>query len=98
MNITIEPKDAQSLSEKIASKLVELVKPIIIDVVKNHSVDEELLTREEVAKRILKCSVDTADKYYLYEPSFPVIIVGKNTRRYPKKLVEEWLHKKAKQL
>lgn len=73
------------------SRLVEELKESIIQNLE----DEELLTAKELCERILKCSKNTADKYYLNNASFPFIQQG-NERRYPKKAVEKWISENAR--
>ncbi|HAC0715711.1 TPA_asm: helix-turn-helix domain-containing protein [Listeria monocytogenes] len=73
------------------SRLVEELKESIIQ----NFEDEELLTAKELCERILKCSKNTADKYYLNNASFPFIQQG-NERRYPKKAVEKWISENSR--
>lgn len=73
------------------SRLVEELKDSLIQ----NFEDEELLTARELCERILKCSKNTADKYYLNNASFPFIRQG-NERRYPKKAVEKWIEENSR--
>lgn len=53
--------------------------------------DNDLLSRKEVSEQIFHCKPDTADKYYLYQPDFPVFMKG-NRRTYPRQEVNQWIH------
>jgi len=44
--------------------------------------DNKLLTKEQVSEEILNCSTKTAEKYWLYRPGFPYVMVG-NKKEIP---------------
>lgn len=52
----------------------------------------ELMTRKDLASKVLHVDVNTADKRFLYEPDFPFVMVG-TQRRYYLPAVHEWLMK-----
>lgn len=90
MNIQFDQISTKKFFEWIASKLLEITLPIIERKLSENQ-DEELLNRNEVSRRILKCDVKTFDEYYRYAHGFPKII-KEGKEKYPKKLVEKWIH------
>lgn len=95
MNIQFDGLSTKQFFEWIAKKFVEIAMPQIKEAVETVYLDDELLSRKEVSERILKCDVNTADKYFLYQKGFPYVEVG-STRRYPKRKVEEWIKNNTK--
>ena len=95
MNIQFDATSTKSFFEWIATRFVDIAMPQIEQAVESVYSDDELLTKKELCERILKCDVNTADKYFLYEKGFPYIEIG-STRRYPKRQVEEWIKKSTK--
>lgn len=90
MEIRFDGKSTEEFFQWMAKRIESLTLPLVEKTVKETFQEDEILTRREVAERILRCSVDTADKYYLYKPGFPYIQRG-NERVYPKKAVEKWI-------
>ena len=95
MEIHFDGQTTEEFFLWMAAKIQDVTIPMVKETVEESLFDEELLTRKEVSKRILNCSVDTADKYYLYQPGFPYRERG-GERLYPKKAVEKWIQKNAK--
>ena len=95
MEIHFDGQTTEEFFKWMAAKIQDVTIPIVKETVEESLFDEELLTRKEVSKRILNCSVDTADKYYLYQPGFPYCERG-GERLYPKKAVEKWIQKNTK--
>lgn len=71
MEIHFDGQTTEKFFRWRAAKIQDVTLPIVKETVEESLFDEELLTRKEVSKRILNCSVDTGDNYYLYQPSFP---------------------------
>lgn len=92
MNIQFDQLGTKSFFEWLASKILEITLPSIKKAIENSSGDEEMLTRKEVSERIFKCDVTTFDSNYRYAPGFPKFITNGGGERYPKKLVEKWIH------
>ncbi|HHD7897601.1 TPA: hypothetical protein ACOW36_001732 [Enterococcus faecalis] len=90
MNIQFDSISTKKFFEWIASKFLEITLPIIERKLSENQ-DEELLNRNEVSKRIFKCDVKTFDEHYRYASGFPKI-VKEGKEKYPKKLVEKWIH------
>ncbi|MBC2241853.1 DNA-binding protein [Listeria booriae] len=90
LNETVVEREIQETTTKCFEKF----KYELLASIKEATEDEELLTRAQVTKRILKCSPNTADKYYLNDPTFPFVHQGEE-KRYPKKLVTQWIAQKA---
>ena len=90
MNVQFDSISTKKFFEWIASKFLEITLPIIERKLSENQ-DEELLNRNEVSKRILKCDVKTFDEHYRYASGFPKI-VKEGKEKYPKKLVEKWIH------
>lgn len=95
MNIQFDGLSTKQFFEWIAKKFLEIAMPAIKQGVESTYSDDELLTKKELCERILKCDVNTADKHFLYQEGFPYMEIG-NTRRYPKRQVEEWIKKNTK--
>lgn len=95
MNIQFDNLSTNQFFEWIANKIVELVLPLINKAIKTVYSDDELLSKKELCERILKCDTNTADKHILYQKDFPFIEIG-SQRKYPKRKVEEWIHKNTK--
>lgn len=62
-----------------------------VQVIVQKEADEELLNKADLCERILRCDTETADIYYINQPNFPFVMQGKR-KKYPKKLVEKWIH------
>lgn len=71
MEIHFDGQTTEEFFHWMAAKIQDVSIPMVKETVEESLFDEELLTRKEVSKHILKCSVDTADKYYLYESGLP---------------------------
>lgn len=95
MNIQFDNLSTKQFFEWIAKKIVELTLPLIQQSLSSELEGEVLLGRKEVCDQVLKCSVDTADKHFLYKKGFPYVMVG-SQRRYPKKAVEKWIRENTK--
>lgn len=91
MDAQIDKVGSNKFFERLASKLIEIIVPTLKNTLEKINTDEELLTRKEVAERIFKCDVKTFDKFYRYAPGFPKI-TKEGSEKYPKKLVEKWIH------
>ena len=76
MEIHFDGQTTEEFFQWMAAKIQDVTLPIVKETVEESLFDEELLTRKEISKRILNCSVDTADKYYLYQPGFPYLPTG----------------------
>lgn len=90
MNIQFDGLSTNQFFEWIAKKFLELAMPLIKQSLESELEGEVLLGRKEICDQVLNCSVDTADKHFLYKKGFPYVMVG-NQRRYPKKAVEKWI-------
>lgn len=95
MNIQFDKQGTKNFFEWLAEKLMVLMFPKLLELFERKLSDEELLSRKEVSKRILKCDEDTADLYFLNAPGFPYVEVGKR-KKYPKKMVEQWIVENSK--
>lgn len=95
MKIQFDALGTKEFFNWFTSKIVELVLPSLEKSLSSFNSDEELLTRKEVSERIFRCSVDTFDLNFRYAPGFPKIMQGEK-ERYPKKLVEKWIHQNTK--
>jgi len=82
----LDPESTHSILEKIANKFIDLLMPLI----KERLEQDELMTREELSKKILRCDPDTADKRYLSKPGFPYMQPSKR-KIYSKKAVQKWI-------
>lgn len=91
MNIQFDNQSTNQFFNWIAKHFAELALPIIKQVLNSEIEGEVLLTRKEICQQVLNCSVDFADKHFLYKKGFPYMMVG-SSRRYPKKAVEKWIH------
>lgn len=91
MNIQFDQLGTKKFFEWLGSKIVEITLPKIKEILERTNSDEELLTRKEVSEQIFRCDPATFDSLYRYADGFPKIIKG-STERYPKKLVEKWIH------
>lgn len=56
----------------------------------NSIATHKMMGRKQLANEVLNVSVDTADKYYLYQPGFPFYKQGK-IRMYYEPAVRKWL-------
>lgn len=56
--------------------------------------NDELLTKKALCKRILNMDVNTAEAHILNQKGFPFVMVG-SIKRYPKKAVEKWIQEKT---
>lgn len=95
MNIQFDGLSTNQFFDWIGTKFLELTLPIIKESLESELEGEVLLGRKEVCDQVLNCSVDTADKHFLYKKGFPYVMVG-NQRRYPKKAVEKWIRDNTK--
>lgn len=96
MNIQFDSISTNKFFEWMASKFLEVSMPSIQKSIETKFSDDELLTKKELCERILKCDVKTADDFFIYKKGFPYVDFGKNSRRYPKRQVEEWIRKSTK--
>lgn len=90
MEIRFDGQSTEEFFQWIAEKVIEISLPVIKDTLKSDIEGEVLLSRNEVCDQVLNCSVDTADKHFLYKKGFPFVMVG-SSRKYPKKAVEKWI-------
>lgn len=74
----------------MTDKVTEISLPNMEKALQSDAEGEVLLSRKEICDQVLNCSVDTADKHFLYKEGFPFVKVGE-TRKYPKKGVEKWI-------
>lgn len=88
--LQLSEKSIQMFAQMMVSPLLAKIWPKIDQVLSEKSIQEEMLTREQVAKDILHCAPNTADKYYLYQPGFPFFQEGKK-RKYYAPAVKDWL-------
>lgn len=95
MNIQFDGLSTKQFFEWIANKFLDLALPIIKKSLESELEGEVLLGRKEICDQVLNCSVDTADKHFLYKEDFPYVMVG-SQRRYPKKAVEKWIRDNTK--
>ncbi len=95
MNIQFDKLSTKQFFNWMANKIFELMIPELLVLVKSNLNDEELLSKKELCKEILKCDENTADKYFLNAKGFPYIEMG-NRRKYPKKQVELWISKNTR--
>lgn len=95
MNIEFDKQGTKKFFDWLADKMMVLMFPKVLELFKVELSDEELLTKKELAERILKCTVDTAEKHYIFKKGFPYIEQGEG-RKYPKKLVEKWIAENSK--
>jgi hypothetical protein len=95
MEIHFDGKSTDEFFQWMAAKIKDVTLPIVKEAVEETFSDDELLNRKEVSERILNCAVETADKYYLYQPGFPYYERG-GDRLYPKKAVEKWIQQNTK--
>lgn len=96
MNIEFDSMSTNKFFKWMASKFIEVSMPEIKEAVHSTYSDDELLTRKEVSKRILKCDEKTAAEHFLYQKGFPYVDFGKSSRRYPKRAVEKWIEENTK--
>lgn len=92
MNIQFDELGTKEFFIWMANKIFELMTPELIRLIRNNLDNEELLSKKELCKHILKCDENTADKYFLNAKDFPFIEIG-NRKKYPKKQVELWISK-----
>lgn len=95
MEIHFDNKSTEDFFQWIAEKVAELSIPIVKQTLESEVEGEILLGRKEICQQVLNCSVDFADKNFLYKPGFPYMMVG-SSRKYPKKAVEKWIHENTK--
>lgn len=90
MEIRFDNHSTEEFFEWMAKKVSELSVPLLKQSLESELEGEVLLGRKEICDQVLNCSVDTADKHFLYKKGFPYVMVG-SQRRYPKKAVEKWI-------
>lgn len=90
MNIQFDKVGTSQFFNWMAKKIFDLMIPELFELVRNHLSNEELLSKKELCKEILKCDENTADRYFLNAKGFPYIEMG-NRRKYPRKQVELWI-------
>lgn len=90
MEIRFDNHSTEEFFEWMAKKVSELSIPLLKQSLESEIEGEVLLGRKEICEQVLNCSVDTADKHFLYKKGFPYVMVG-SQRRYPKKAVEKWI-------
>lgn len=95
MEIKLDKTGTTSFFEWVAKKFLEISLPYIERAIENTYSDDELLTKQELCERILKCDVKTAEKYFIFADDFPFIEQGES-RKYPKRKVEEWIKQNTK--
>lgn len=95
MNIQFDKLETKQFFDWMANKIFELMLPKLFDLVKTNISNEELLSKKELCKEILKCDENTADRYFLNSKGFPYIEMG-SRRKYPRKQVELWISKNTR--
>ncbi|KRN62745.1 helix-turn-helix domain-containing protein [Carnobacterium maltaromaticum] len=96
MNIQFDKMGTKQFFEWFATKIMEIMMPKLLGMMKEQLDTDELLTAKEVTDRILKCCDKTAQAHFLNRKGFPYLDFGEKGRRYPKKAVEEWIVKNTK--
>ena len=95
MEIHFDGQSTEEFFQWMAAKIQDVTLPIVKETVGESLFSEMLMERKEQSNANLNSSVDTADKYYLYQPGFPYCERG-GERLYPKKAVEKWIHRNTK--
>lgn len=90
MKLELDASTKKQLVSAVGENFAEAILPTIETFIEKKYLDDELLTKTDLCKRILHVDVGTADKYFVNKKGFPYIQVGKQ-KRYPKKAVMEWM-------